>query len=1040
STHWSTGSISDTTEVELLFTLNDFYKVTRLDLLPRSSVGTLDLYPGSVKIYVSNNNIDFELIVDDPTLTRPGSQVWQSINIETAGAKYIKVVFTPLTGQTYVQIAEMQLIGHQAEAPQITSAPVATAYRTQAYSYQVQSTDPQSDTITYAIDATSSTAGLSINSSTGLVIWSPSSSAVDQDVVITVSDGTLVNQQSYQLSVVEPEIVTPIPTHSGESWYEYSSYYLSKALDNDSSTHWSTGSISDTTEVELLFTLNDFYKVTRLDLLPRSSVGTLDLYPGSVKIYVSNNNIDFELIIDESSLTRPGSQVWQSINIETEGANYIKVVFTPLTGATYVQIAEMQFFGHKAEEPQFYEASYNFTTNYNSSFTHQVSVSDPQLDTLTYSVDATSSNIGFSITTDGLLSWQPNLSHVDSTAKVIVSDGVNTVNAIYNINLEGGLLNGSQFEVSASTVEEYYPVTNLLDGNTETRWASYAGPTQSAISMVFGLATAAVLTEVELYSNAIALTRKPINVKLYAGKNLNQFTLIGQYDLSNMNEAWYQIDIPNELVKYLKIEFDELEYLNGSSETEFSAQFSEVRFKGVIGDVPVILSEPSLAVVGGQTYTYQIVAEDPNGISLTYSATSSSSNLSLVGDTIYFTTSATSVSFDVSLIVSNGSDSELQAWSVDILDYPLDNMIIDPSSSLSEYKPSVDMFDDDNGTYWSTVSISTADIQSLVLDLNGVIDVSMITVGGRAGYLNFPEKIKVFTSNDGINFQERIVVTGYTPNAEENVVINLTKEVSKYLKLEFSRTSGSGYIQVTELVVIGKISQSPIITSLPIEMALNEELYQYQVVAEDNQNDVLEFNISTSAVNAGLSIDINTGLISWTPTTSLATESVTVYVDDSVDTYSQDFNIFVEDPEISLSNPTHSGGSFYEYSSYIFDNMLDGVDATRWSTASIPDKTVPVELLFTLDQIYLISEIKTLARVEDSTFHPKKVEIFMGETSGSLSLVVSLDNISLSNGEWKNYSLPKTSAKFIKFKFYCENDASTQYIQLGELVIKGVQE
>jgi len=93
------------------------------------------------------------------------------------------------------------------QAPNITSTPIATATVGAAYSYNVNATDPNGDTLTYSLHT--KPAGMTINSTTGLINWTPTS-AGDYNVTVRVSDGSLFDPQSFTITV-EPAEVTPPP-------------------------------------------------------------------------------------------------------------------------------------------------------------------------------------------------------------------------------------------------------------------------------------------------------------------------------------------------------------------------------------------------------------------------------------------------------------------------------------------------------------------------------------------------------------------------------------------------------------------------------------------------------------------------------------------------------------------------------------------------------------------------------------------------------------------------------------------------------------
>jgi hypothetical protein len=62
------------------------------------------------------------------------------------------------------------------QAPTITSTPVTAATVGQPYAYDVNATDPDGDTLTYALDV--APAGMTINAATGLIAWTPAAGQV----------------------------------------------------------------------------------------------------------------------------------------------------------------------------------------------------------------------------------------------------------------------------------------------------------------------------------------------------------------------------------------------------------------------------------------------------------------------------------------------------------------------------------------------------------------------------------------------------------------------------------------------------------------------------------------------------------------------------------------------------------------------------------------------------------------------------------------------------------------------------------------------
>lgn len=105
--------------------------------------------------------------------------------------------FTNITQNHTISAAFKAEVNH---APVITSTPVTSATKNQAYTYDVNATDPDGDTLVYSL--TTTPGGMSINSSTGLITWTPTAAGA-YNVTVEVSDGALFATQSYTITVAD---------------------------------------------------------------------------------------------------------------------------------------------------------------------------------------------------------------------------------------------------------------------------------------------------------------------------------------------------------------------------------------------------------------------------------------------------------------------------------------------------------------------------------------------------------------------------------------------------------------------------------------------------------------------------------------------------------------------------------------------------------------------------------------------------------------------------------------------------------------------
>ena len=97
-------------------------------------------------------------------------------------------------------------------APAINSIPVTSSLVAVLYSYAVEATDADGDTLIYSITSSGPT-GMTIDSSTGVLSWTPTTVG-DYNVTIKVSDGDLFDTQAFTITVSMTEIITLSPPTS----------------------------------------------------------------------------------------------------------------------------------------------------------------------------------------------------------------------------------------------------------------------------------------------------------------------------------------------------------------------------------------------------------------------------------------------------------------------------------------------------------------------------------------------------------------------------------------------------------------------------------------------------------------------------------------------------------------------------------------------------------------------------------------------------------------------------------------------------------
>ena len=102
--------------------------------------------------------------------------------------------------------------------PNITSMPINTATVETLYTYDVNATDSDADILTYALAV--NPLGMTINSSTGVISWTPTSSQTgDYNVTVEVTDGEFQDTQTFVITVQLTVTVKPVHNITQSVYY-----------------------------------------------------------------------------------------------------------------------------------------------------------------------------------------------------------------------------------------------------------------------------------------------------------------------------------------------------------------------------------------------------------------------------------------------------------------------------------------------------------------------------------------------------------------------------------------------------------------------------------------------------------------------------------------------------------------------------------------------------------------------------------------------------------------------------------------------------
>ena len=167
---------------------------------------------------------------------------WWKIYVGIIAKAGVKIeIFSKVLASASFTILDLKKIIAQADgpfnvnhAPVITSTAVTSATKNQPYSYNVDATDSDGDTLIYSL--TTKPSGMSINSSNGLINWTPSNTG-SYNVIVKVSDGELSDTQNFTITVSDSNhapVITSTAVTSATKNQPYS--YNVDATDSDGDT------------------------------------------------------------------------------------------------------------------------------------------------------------------------------------------------------------------------------------------------------------------------------------------------------------------------------------------------------------------------------------------------------------------------------------------------------------------------------------------------------------------------------------------------------------------------------------------------------------------------------------------------------------------------------------------------------------------------------------------------------------------------------------------------------------------------------------
>jgi hypothetical protein len=263
---------------------------------------------------------------------------------------------------------------------------------------------------------------------------------------------------------------------------------------------------------------------------------------------------------------------------------------------------------------------------------------------------------------------------------------------------------------------------------------------------------------------------------------------------------------------------------------------------------PVISSIAPTTATEHETYTYSVLATDPEGATLTYLLSSYPSGMTISGNTIYWTPGEKVTSGNVSVLISDGNMVATQNFTITV------TAVNDPPV-ISSTAPAYVL---EGTTYTYTVNATDPEGATLSYNLS-----------------NAP--------------------TGMVLNGN---VITWTPAEGVTSSGEVTLTVSDGELTYTQVfVTTAATNTAPVISSKAPTTATEGVGYTYTVVATDPEGTTLSYNLS----NAPTGMVINNNVITWTPAEGITTSGkVTLTVSDGKLSITETFTVLVTNTKITL--------------------------------------------------------------------------------------------------------------------------------------------
>ena len=192
-----------------------------------------------------------------------------------------------------IAVSKLPVVNH---APVITSTPDDIATVGEVYTYDVEATDPDGDTLTYSFLYYDKPTGMTINSATGLIKWIPTIAQVGNNwITVEVSDGSKSDTQHFTIEVSEPELIeiTVLPDTMKIIVGGFETFEVTAHYDNETTKIVTSQCHYESSNSSIAYVFYGFDKVTTL------TIGTATIFIS----YIQHNFLTGEEITKTDEIT-----------------------------------------------------------------------------------------------------------------------------------------------------------------------------------------------------------------------------------------------------------------------------------------------------------------------------------------------------------------------------------------------------------------------------------------------------------------------------------------------------------------------------------------------------------------------------------------------------------------------------------------------------------------------------------------------------------------------------------------------------------------